>query len=102
MEEQDFREIVLKGERIEFMCETEGWKDFEKQMMLRLAMHGSVLQKTNDEKEVFRTQGRMQELNALLSYVNAVRQDKKDTIELMERGEEDATRTRIRGRASPI
>jgi len=78
---------LVEGNDIEYMKATAGWTMLEDQMLLTLSDFGKQLMKAEDLKDLYRTQGKMEAINSIFSFVSMKEEAKQMAKEEMEGGE---------------
>ena len=86
MQEQALKDNVTEGEVYSQFKQMPAWKLFEEEIMMRLHDCGTRLQLESDDKELFRTQGEMKQLNSLLKHVAMKIEAGKEAKGLLEGG----------------
>ena len=86
-QEQALRDSVVEGEHFQKFKATKAWKFFEEEIMMRLHDCGTKLQLSSDEKEIYRAQGEMKQLNSLLKHVAMKIEEGKQAKRTLEGGE---------------
>lgn len=79
-EEVELKEIISEGEKFEQLKTTPGWKIIEEQLFLRLKSYGNILMTSKEPIVIHQHQGKMQEVNSILSFIDSGIEAKKEAV----------------------